>query len=197
LAAPAGVSIVVRAHAHLVQRHQAAQPFVHPVNLGARLRAAGDVRLIGHHDEDEAGPPQAGTGLGDTWEHPELLQRSGRRWHSAPDEGLIEHPVPIEEDGRAPTCRDQASNRPSRASASMDSIDARRACRPVRSFFQPSARMRSVLIRTTGTSPFQPRAPPVYSNCVLPAGRPTTSMASPAISVRVTESPVATVNTAN
>src|SRR5260370_18535069 len=193
LAARAGIAVVMRAHADLVERHDAAQSFVHLVDLAAGLPAPRDVRLIGHHDEDEAGPPQVSAGFSDTWQHPELRERSGWPRHAVPDERLVEHSVPIEEAGWAPACRDQASNRPSRASTSMDSIDVRRACRPVRSFFQPSARMRSVLMRTTGTSPFQPRSPPVYSNRVLPAGRPTTSMASSAISVTATKSPVATL----
>ena len=66
LAARAGVAVVVRAYADLVQRHEAAQPFVHPVDLGACLLAPGDIWLIGHHDEDETSPPQFGARLGHT-----------------------------------------------------------------------------------------------------------------------------------
>jgi hypothetical protein len=100
LAARAGVTIVVRAHKDLVQWHQAAQSLVHPVDLGAGLRAPGDVWLIGYDDEDEACPPQSGARLGDTGKHTELLERSGRRWHAVTDERLIEHSVPVEENRR-------------------------------------------------------------------------------------------------
>jgi len=66
LATRAAVRVVVQAYADLVQRHEAAQPFVHPVDLGACLRAPGDIWLIGHHDKDEASPPQFRARLGDT-----------------------------------------------------------------------------------------------------------------------------------
>ncbi len=70
----AGVRIVMRTHADLVQRHQAAQPLVHPVNLHACLRAPGDVWLIGYDDKNEAGPPQVSAGLHDPWQQAELFQ---------------------------------------------------------------------------------------------------------------------------
>ena len=74
LAARAAVAVVVRAYADLVERHEAAQPFVHLVDLGAGLLAPGDIWLIGHHDEDEAGPPQFGARVGDARQDPELFQ---------------------------------------------------------------------------------------------------------------------------
>ncbi len=43
-------------------------------DLGACLRAPGDVGLIGHDDEDEAGLPQVGARLGDTGQHAELFE---------------------------------------------------------------------------------------------------------------------------
>jgi hypothetical protein len=66
LATHAGVAVVVRAYADFVQRHEAAQPFVHPVDLGACLPAPGDIGLIGHHDQDEPSPPQFRARLRDT-----------------------------------------------------------------------------------------------------------------------------------
>jgi hypothetical protein len=47
---------------------------VHPVDLGAGLLAPGDIWLIGHHDEDEASPPQFGARVGDARQDPELFQ---------------------------------------------------------------------------------------------------------------------------
>ena len=51
--------------------------------------------------------------------------------------------------------------RPARMSGIIASIDWRSASRVLRSQRQPSERIRSVLSRTIGTSPFQPRSPPV------------------------------------
>src|SRR5262245_2655446 len=80
----------------------------------------------------------------------------------------------------------------SELSASSDSF---RASREGRAPAQPSARMREILSLTTGTSPFQPRSPPLYSYLTRAGSRPTTSQARSAISLTVIVSPVATLNT--
>ena len=62
------------------------------------------------------------------------------------------------------SCGDEGAGahiRPACMSGIIASIDWRSASRVLRSQRQPSARMRSVSSRTIGTSPFQPRSPPV------------------------------------
>src|ERR1039458_7729539 len=64
----------------------------------------------------------------------------------------------------------------------MANIESRKAsCEPERQV-QPRPRMRSVLSLTIGTSPFQPRFPPAYSNSTWRGSRPAHSAANCAIS---------------
>ena|SRR5215471_13042367 len=57
--------------------------------------------------------------------------------------------------------------RPARMSSSIERIEASSAWRLECRQRQPMARMRWVASRTTGTSPFHPRSPPLYRNCTL------------------------------
>src|SRR5690348_17341266 len=162
---------------------------MHTVDLIAGLLASRDVRLVGYDHKRESQLPQAITGLDNAGQQAQLLDARGRVRYPITDFDLVEHPIAIEED-RGAGSDDSAliahvSNRPARTSTSIAAIESRRASSQVRSFFQPSDRIRSELSRTIGTSPFQPRSPPVYSNIVCPAGSPTTSTAISAISVTV------------
>ena len=71
------------------------------------------------------------------------------------------------------------------ASSTSASSAARSASRVPRSHVQPSAWIRDVSKRITGTSPSQPERPPVYSNVTRAGSRPAASTAMPAISVTV------------
>ena len=83
------------------------------------------------------------------------------------DYGPVEHPITIEEHRRpARRLGTRHVSFPALTSFAIDSKEACIACRVDMEFVQPRARMRSVLNLTTGTSPFQPRSVPEYSNFV-------------------------------
>ena len=134
--------------------------------LGA-LEAPGHVGLVGHDHEHEAPGPEAGAGLGHPRHHDQLVGRAGRKGPAVAHERLVAHAVTVEEDGRAGgaggvrTGARRHVKRPDLASPSMDRSDASSAWRVSMALAHPRARMRSVLIRTTGTSPFHPRSPPL------------------------------------
>ena len=93
--------------------------------------------------------------------------RARREREPVDHDGGVEDAVAIEEDsgaahGRHPRARRRRASPPS---------SARSASRERTTGLQPSARISVGASRTTGTSPFQPRSPPVYSNAVPPGRR--------------------------
>ena len=87
------------------------------------------------------------------------------------DERPVEDAVAVEEDGRVGGSRRPAAPAARLVGHRASSSRAAPAARCAGSA-QPRARILSVLIRTTGTSPFQPRSPPVYSKVVAPGLEP-------------------------
>ena len=75
----------------------------------------------------------------------------------------VEHAVAVEEDGGA--AHAPAAPRAGRRASPAIEL-AQRLARPGARGSSPARGSASVSIRTTGTSPFQPRSPPVYSNAV-------------------------------
>src|SRR5208337_4661668 len=158
LAAGATRGVVVRAEAHAVQLQEALQALVHLGDLFGRDQATRDVRLICDQDQREPSLAQSAAGFANARQQSKIGEGRGRVWFALAQDGAIHDAVAIQKHGTA-----HYYILPRRASATNALSDTHRAWRVLRLHVQPRERMRSVFKRTTGTSPFQPRSPPVYS----------------------------------
>ena len=163
LPALAPVRVVVGADSYFVQRQARAQLAIDLLHSLGGLGPAGDVRLIGNDDQNQAGVVEPPAGALDSWQQLKLLGGCRRVRLSVHDSWAVQNAVTIKEDGRPAgggVVR-RAHSRPERASGTIASIESRSASREPIEFCQPRARMREVSNRTTGTSPFHPRSPPL------------------------------------
>src|SRR5439155_5031859 len=187
-AAVAAVSVVVKADRDVVQRQGLTQLAVHLVHGVGGESAARDVGLVRDHDQDEAGGAQTLARTLDARQDLQFLEAARGPWNTLANARLDEHAVPVEEDG--------GSAHPDRCacvSATSESSDSRSASREERVQRQPRPLILSTCRRTTGTSPRQPRSPPVNSYSTASGVSPTASTARSAISATVISSPVATL----
>ena len=144
LAAGAAVGVVVGADDDLVEGKAPPEQGVHPVHLVAGLGAAGDVGLVGDHDQHEAQLAQACAGLVDArrgapWRRPRAAAPECRRGSSTsfstPSRSRKTADRGRQREG---WCR-QASNLPARASTSIAAIESRSA-RGARALVLPAQR---------------------------------------------------------
>ncbi len=141
----------------------AARAVVHRVDLGPGLRPRAMSGWLVTTTSTSPASRSRWQACDDAGQQPQVGGAPGGTARRRATVDLVEHPVTVEEDAQ-PAGPSTVEPPGARIVEPSTAIESRRASRPVRSFFQPSARMRSVLSRTTGTSPFQPRSPPVYSN---------------------------------
>jgi hypothetical protein len=91
----------VKAAAKIIDRQFARQTRVDCFHGRARLRPAGDVRLIRHDDEEITSRLQPAQRLRHAGQHLHLVDRGW--WIGLPvaDEGAIDYTIPVKEDGAA------------------------------------------------------------------------------------------------
>ncbi len=141
------------------RRRKLLQAPVHFGNLLGRNQPARDVRLIGDQDQRETGFAQFVAGFANARQETQVR----RRWRA--DRACLGGERRDSRRHRDPGTRRGAYIRasPAESRRAWNSEPAQSAWRVSRLHVQPRPRMRSVFKRTTGTSPFQPRSPPVYS----------------------------------
>jgi hypothetical protein len=93
------VRIVMRADADFVKAQAGLESRIDLVNGAARSRAAGDIRLVGHDNEQKAALLQAGTGLFHPRKQSHFRERTGRIRSAIADHCHIQDAVTIEEHG--------------------------------------------------------------------------------------------------